>query len=63
MFTGAARGEQPQHVELLVDGTGVLKARWTGVPTGADRDAQIVTAVQRLPAVSSAPPSAHHGHH
>lgn len=63
MFAGAARGEAPQHVELLVDANGIIRARWTGIASGTDRDAQIATAVQRLPAMSGAPGSAHHGHH
>ena len=64
MFAGRAGAKPADHVELLVDGTGVLRARWTGVPAGSGaRDAQIAAAVQTLPSVSSAPMPAHHGHH
>jgi hypothetical protein len=51
---------RPVHTELLVDGAGVLRARWTGLPSAdADRDAEIIGAVQHLP---KAPRQMHHGH-
>jgi mono/diheme cytochrome c family protein len=60
MFVGE---DLANRVELLVDGAGILRARWTGIPTSAsDRDAEIAMAVQRLPASSSVPASSHHGH-
>lgn len=63
MFAGAPEGRGSLHAELLVDGSGIVRARWLGVPTsGADRDAQIVAAAQQLPARSSMPAPMHHGH-
>jgi putative copper export protein/mono/diheme cytochrome c family protein len=63
MFADAAGATRFAHVELLVDGEGIVRARWTGVPASdADRDAQITTAVQRLPAPPGMPASMHHGH-
>jgi putative copper export protein/mono/diheme cytochrome c family protein len=62
MFADAGGATRFAHVELLVDGTGIVRARWTGVPaSGADRDAQITAAVQRLPAAARMPASMHHG--
>jgi len=60
----ATRGDRPPlHAELLVDASGIVRARWLGVPTnGVDRDAEIVAAVQHMPARSSMPASMHHGH-
>jgi hypothetical protein len=62
MFADAGGATRFAHVELLVDGAGIVRARWTGVPaSGADRDAQITAAVQRLPAAARMPASMHHG--
>lgn len=62
MFAGATRG-RPAHAELLVDGAGVLRARWSGLPAdGADRDAGIVEATRQLPDLSKATAPMHHGH-
>ncbi|HET8875876.1 MAG TPA: copper homeostasis membrane protein CopD [Casimicrobiaceae bacterium] len=62
MFAGTAGTSAAAHVELLVDATGIVRARWTGVPgTGTDRDAQITAAAQRLPEPSRMPASMHHG--
>jgi putative copper export protein/mono/diheme cytochrome c family protein len=63
MFAGTPGTSASAHVELLVDATGVVHARWTGLPgTGADRDAQITAAAQRLPEPSRMPAPMHHGH-
>jgi putative copper export protein/mono/diheme cytochrome c family protein len=60
MFARTERDAGPVHTELLVDGAGVLRARWTGLPSAdADRDAEIIGAVQHLP---KAPRQMHHGH-
>ncbi|MFI4887200.1 MAG: c-type cytochrome [Burkholderiales bacterium] len=63
MFATPANGSPPAHAELLVDASGVLRARWIGLPAnGADRDAEIVAAAQHLPAPSSRMPAEmHHG--
>ena len=64
MFTGGTGSKRPDHVELLVDAAGILRARWTGIPSGSsDRDAEIAGALKGLPAPSSMPASMHHGHH
>jgi len=63
MFADASDDRASPHAELLVDGSGIVRARWLGIPTnGADRDAAIVAAAQHLPARSSMPASMHHGH-
>jgi putative copper export protein/mono/diheme cytochrome c family protein len=63
MFAGNAGTPAATHVELLVDASGIVRARWSGVPAvGADRDAQITAATQRLPALPPMPGSMHHGH-
>jgi hypothetical protein len=63
MFADASADRASPHAELLVDGSGIVRARWLGIPTnGADRDAAIVAAAQHLPARSSMPASMHHGH-
>lgn len=63
MFAGAAGTPASTHVELLVDAEGIVRARWAGLPgAGADRNAQITAAAQRLPAPSRMPASMHHGH-
>jgi putative copper export protein/mono/diheme cytochrome c family protein len=60
MFARSRRDATPIHTELLVDGAGVVRARWTGLPSaGADRDAAIMRALQHLP---KAPRPMHHGH-
>ena len=63
MFTRGAGAARPTHVELLVDGAGIVRARWTGIPPPhGDRDAEIAKAIRRLPAPGKAPASMHHGH-
>ena len=64
MFAGSSGTMSAAHVELLVDGAGYLRARWTGIPANARaRDADIANALQRLPAKpSDMPASMHHGH-
>ena len=49
MFAGPQHGAAPVHAELLVDGTGFLRARWIGVPDPAsDRTAAIVSQAEHL---------------
>ncbi|HLX27553.1 MAG TPA: copper homeostasis membrane protein CopD [Casimicrobiaceae bacterium] len=51
------------HVELLVDGAGVVRARWVGVDAnGAKRDDEISAAVKALPKTMPMAMSMHHGH-
>lgn len=64
MFAGSNGTKPADHVEFLVDGAGILRARWTGIPSGSsNRDAEIAAAAQTLPSTSSASTPAHHGHH
>jgi putative copper export protein/mono/diheme cytochrome c family protein len=63
MFAPARGKGAPVHAELLVDGSGIVRARWLGLPDdGSRRDGEIVGAAQHLPARSSMPASMHHGH-
>jgi len=62
MFASQREGAPPAHVELLVDGAGMVRSRWTDLPgSDGDRDAQIIAAVRRLPAPSRTA-AMHHGH-
>ena len=64
MFAEANGTASGEHVELLVDGKGILRARWTGVPSaGSDRDAEIAAALQRLRLPTPPPADAHHHHY
>jgi len=64
MFAGKDSAKPANHVELLVDGAGILRARWTGIPpASSNRDAEIAAAVHALPSAESAPAPMHHGHH
>ncbi len=61
MFARTADGSRASHVELLVDASGVLRARWIGLPaSGSDRDAEILAAVKHLPERSTMPAMMHH---
>lgn len=63
MFAREHGGAQDSHVELLVDGAGIVRARWSGLTTNdADRDGEIAAAAQRLPASPGMSGSMHHGH-
>ena len=64
MFAGSDGKQAGRHVELLVDGAGIVRARWTGIPSGTgNREAEIAAAVRALPSAPSTPTPAHHGHH
>ncbi|HLW13670.1 MAG TPA: copper homeostasis membrane protein CopD [Casimicrobiaceae bacterium] len=61
MFAETADRSQASHVELLVDASGVLRARWIGLPASdSDRDAEILAAVKHLSARSTMPAMMHH---
>jgi putative copper export protein/mono/diheme cytochrome c family protein len=61
MFARTADGSRASHVELLLDASGVVRARWSGLPaSGSDRDAEILAAVKHLPERSTMPPMMHH---
>jgi len=61
MFARTTDGSQASHVELLVDGAGVLRARWIGPPArGSDRDAEILAAASELPEPPTMPAMMHH---
>jgi putative copper resistance protein D len=62
MFAGHARPGS-LHTELLVDATGRVKGRWTGVSApGVDRDAEIVRAAAQVRSASAKSAMMHHGH-
>ena len=49
MFAGSPQGVAPMHAELLIDGAGFLRARWTGVPQpSSDQTAAIVGQAEQL---------------
>jgi putative copper export protein/mono/diheme cytochrome c family protein len=63
MFAQTADGMRLSHVELLADASGLLRARWIGLPAqGSDRDAEILAAAKDLPERSRMPAMMHHAH-
>jgi putative copper resistance protein D len=63
MFAQESGGARAAHVEMLVDGAGVVRARWTDLPASdEDRDAAIAAAAQRVRASPAASRPMHHGH-
>jgi hypothetical protein len=61
-FAQTRGGAKVTHAELLIDASGVVRARWLGVPgANVDRDASIAAALAALPTASKSP-AMHHGH-